>query len=77
MDLSPDHVVRPENRQAYSLSTLNALSTRLRPGGRLAIRGQALSRAYRRALEEVFAEVEVIEVAARTPAGGVLYVAGN
>ena len=57
IDNGPDRVVRSESRRAYSVSTLQALRTRLRPGGTLAIWSQAASNSYERALESVFGGV--------------------
>jgi len=61
IDNGPDWVVRPENRRSYSLSMLQVLGTRLRPGGVLSIWAHAPSKSYERALREVFAEVSLKE----------------
>ena len=57
IDNGPDWVVRSENRRAYSVSALQALRTRLRPGGTLAIWSHAVNRSYERALDRVFGGV--------------------
>jgi hypothetical protein len=58
------------------MSTLKVIATRLRTGGRLGIRGRRPDRAYRRALEEVFSTVEIVDVTEYAPEG-VIYLAGN
>ena len=57
IDNGPDRVVRSENRRAYSVSALQALRTRLRPGGTLAIWSHAANSSYERALDRVFGGV--------------------
>ena len=57
IDNGPDWVVRSENRRAYSVSALQTLRTRLRPGGTLAIWSHAVNNSYERALEWVFGGV--------------------
>jgi len=79
IDNGPEWVVRPENRRSYSLSMLETLSTRLRPGGALAIWAQGPSKSYERALQEVFTHVELRTTEDRSPNGkaleSVIYVA--
>ena len=69
IDNGPDWVVRPENRKAYSLSMLQILRSRLRPGGVLAIWGHAEYRNYERALERVFEEVTLHHAVDQEPSG--------
>lgn len=57
IDNGPDSVVRSENRRAYSVSALQTLRTRLRPGGTLAIWSHAVNSSYERALDRVFGGV--------------------
>lgn len=57
IDNGPDRVMRSESRRAYSVSALQTLATRLRPGGTLAIWSQAVNNSYERALERVFGGV--------------------
>ena len=69
IDNGPDWIVGQENRRAYSLSMLQVLRSRLRPGGILAILGHAEHGNYERALEQVFEEVTTHHTEDRYPSG--------
>ena len=69
IDNGPDWIVGQENRRAYSLSMLQVLRSRLRPGGILAILGHAEHGNYERALEQVFEEVTTHHTEDRYPNG--------
>jgi spermidine synthase len=69
IDNGPDWIVRPENKRAYSLSTLQVLRSRLRPGGVLAIWGHAEYANYERALERVFGDVTTHHATDHEPTG--------
>ena len=60
IDVGPDDVARTENRQAYSLSMLRVLHTRLRAGGTLAICAGQATDTYERALQGIFSSVEIV-----------------
>lgn len=79
LDLGPTRVLREENRRAYSMTTLRTLASRLRTDGVLVVRVTEEDRGYRRALEEMFAEVGVRTVDETNELGesvkGVFYVA--
>jgi spermidine synthase len=80
IDNGPDWVVRPENRHAYSLSMLQVLMNRLRPGGVLAVWSHAPNKPYAKALREIFGEVRLREVCDYDPSGrpmeSVIYAVG-
>lgn len=59
IDVGPDDVTRSENRQAYSLTMLRLLQTRLRAGGMLALCAGKATDAYERALRGIFSSVEI------------------
>ena len=59
MHIGSDQVMRAANRQAYSLSMLQVLHTRLRSGGALAICTSEINASYERALLGIFNTVEI------------------
>jgi spermidine synthase len=69
IDNGPDWIVREQNRRVYSLSMLNSLKTRLKPRGRLAVWSHGPNPSYKRALQEVFEEVHVVQAQDQEPGG--------
>ena len=73
VDRGPVNVVLDASRRTYSLTTLDLLARRFRTDGVLAVCLDEEDKAYRRAMSEVFSEVESKPVEEDEPAGRVVY----